>query len=558
MDNFTQALGHNREAIDQAVKDAGALIKSLNASAPKLDAALTDAGTLMKSLNASAPKLDAALDSVGSLAKSFDTAKIGRTVDNVDRFAQALSDRSQDIDQTIVAARQLAQNLNATAPKLDTAIANAGALVKSLNARRRSSMPPSTASAISPRPSIRQRSDGRSTTSTRFAQTLSNRSQDVDQTIIEARQLSEKLNKSADRVDGVLKAAQDFLGSAAGEEGKSAFEEIRGRRALDPRPRRQSRQAHRRDHHGHHALHRLGAARIPDPRGRGTQDRQRHWPGGAQPRAQSAAIDLRRSDLHPAVQRTPLSSCRMRSPSERSFLHTAGLQRRVWSLPCYALAALVGACSSGPPPATYDLSAPAARVRSSLGLQVLVQEPAAVQALAGQQIIVKDASGAISFLGGAQWAASLPSLVQTRLVHTFENSSQIRAVALPSSGATGRSHALLGAALVSGRDAGGRSAGADRGAMISSQSGRIVAGRIFTARVPIAAIDGPNAARALDEALSAVMLDIVRWVSSGRPAAARAAERGSVAPASTSQQRETPPRASLLRIPQTRPRGTIL
>ncbi len=227
VDNFTQALGHNREAIDQAVKDAGALIKSLNASAPKLDAALTDAGTLMKSLNASAPKLDAALDSVGSLAKSFDTAKIGRTVDNVDRFAQTLSDRSQDIDQTIVAARQLAQNLNATAPKLDTAIADAGALVKSLNAST-----PKLDAALDSVGNLAKAFDpakiGRTVDNVdRFAQTLSNRSQDVDQTIIEARQLSEKLNKSADRVDGVLKAAQDFLGSAAGEEGKSAFEEIR-------------------------------------------------------------------------------------------------------------------------------------------------------------------------------------------------------------------------------------------------------------------------------------------------------------------------------------------
>ena len=33
------------------------------------------------------------------------------------------------------------------------------------------------------------------------------------------------------------------------------------------------------------------------------------------------------------------------------------------------------------------------------------------------------------------------------------------------------------------------------------------------ASVPASAVDAPNAARALDEALSVVMLDIVRWVS---------------------------------------------
>jgi cholesterol transport system auxiliary component len=49
--------------------------------------------------------------------------------------------------------------------------------------------------------------------------------------------------------------------------------------------------------------------------------------------------------------------------------------------------------------------------------------------------------------------------------------------------------------------------------IVSDQNGRIVNGRIFRASVPASAVDAPNAARALDEALSTVMLDIVRWVS---------------------------------------------
>ena len=45
--------------------------------------------------------------------------------------------------------------------------------------------------------------------------------------IEQARSITEKLNKSADRVDSVLKAAESFLGSASGETGKSAFDEVR-------------------------------------------------------------------------------------------------------------------------------------------------------------------------------------------------------------------------------------------------------------------------------------------------------------------------------------------
>jgi phospholipid/cholesterol/gamma-HCH transport system substrate-binding protein len=45
--------------------------------------------------------------------------------------------------------------------------------------------------------------------------------------IKEARSLAEKLNKSADRIDGVLLAAEKFLGSASGKEGESMFGEVR-------------------------------------------------------------------------------------------------------------------------------------------------------------------------------------------------------------------------------------------------------------------------------------------------------------------------------------------
>ena len=45
--------------------------------------------------------------------------------------------------------------------------------------------------------------------------------------LVEARSISEKLNKSADKIDAVLEGAQKFLGSASGEEGQGAFEQIK-------------------------------------------------------------------------------------------------------------------------------------------------------------------------------------------------------------------------------------------------------------------------------------------------------------------------------------------
>ena len=144
---------------------------------------------------------------------------------------------------------------------------------------------------------------------------------------------------------------------------------------------------------------------------------------------------------------------------------------------------------------------------------MLVNEPAALQSLSSQQILVKDDSGAISFLGGGQWADNLPRLIQTRLINTFENASQLRGVARPSSGAAADVQLISELRRFEIATPGNEAVVEISAKIVSDQTGRIVNGRIFRARVPASAVDAPNAARALDEALSGVMLDIVRWVS---------------------------------------------
>ncbi|MCD6072577.1 MAG: transporter [Microvirga sp.] len=198
--------------------------------------------------------------------------------------------------------------------------------------------------------------------------------------------------------------------------------------------------------------------------------------------------------------------------------------------PVALLAALTGACSSGPAPATFDLSAPSSRIRGAAGVQVLVNEPAALQQLSTQQILVKDASGSVSFIGGGQWADNLPRLVQTRLINTFENSSQLRGVSRPSSGAVADVQLVSELRRFEIATPDNQAVAEISVKIVSDRDGRIVNGRIFRANIPASAIDAPNAARALDEALSVVMLDIVRWVSSSQlprredPAAAAAGE----------------------------------
>jgi cholesterol transport system auxiliary component len=181
------------------------------------------------------------------------------------------------------------------------------------------------------------------------------------------------------------------------------------------------------------------------------------------------------------------------------------------------VAGLAAACSSGPAPITFDLSAPPARERGAIRRQVIVNEPAAVQVLSGQNIRGKDAaSGTLTFLKDAQWADSLPNLIQARLIQTFENASNLRGVTRPSSGAVADVQLISDLRSFQVMTPSNEAEVQIAVKVVNDQNGRILAGRIFSAAVPVASVDAPNAARALDEALSTVMLDVVRWVGSMR------------------------------------------
>ena len=189
------------------------------------------------------------------------------------------------------------------------------------------------------------------------------------------------------------------------------------------------------------------------------------------------------------------------------------LPRVLWLLGASALAA---ACSSTAP-TTFDLTAPRQRAGGggAIGGQVVVAEPTAIQTFEADRIIVKDPNGSVSFLGGGQWADRLPRLVQARLIQTFENSSRIRAVSRPGDRITAdyQLNTELRAFQIS---TGSKEALVEISAkVVNDKSGRIGAARVFTARVPVATIDAPNAAQALDKALSTVLLQIVRWVGAG-------------------------------------------
>lgn len=179
-----------------------------------------------------------------------------------------------------------------------------------------------------------------------------------------------------------------------------------------------------------------------------------------------------------------------------------------------ALAAgvLLAGCGGGSAPTTFDLTAPRdfGRIAGSRAT-LMVQEPTAVQALDSDRVIVRDSSGALSFLGGAQWADRVPKLVQVRLIQTFENGSRLGAVARPGDRITPDVQLLTDIRSFNIDTASGMAVVEITAKLVGDRTGDIRRAKVFSVRVPAGAVDGAGAVQALDQALSKVLVEIVRW-----------------------------------------------
>lgn len=173
-------------------------------------------------------------------------------------------------------------------------------------------------------------------------------------------------------------------------------------------------------------------------------------------------------------------------------------------------AIILSACGGGSAPPTFDLTAPTGPARGAGGGQIVVSDPSALSIYDGDRIVVRQ-GGQVSVLKGAQWADRLPRLIQSRLVQTFENVGRKAAVGKPGD--------RIAADRLLTLDIRAFEIDVDRNLavvsvsakLVADASGRVGAARVFNAQEAVAGIEGAPAARALDAALSRVLVDIVGW-----------------------------------------------
>lgn len=208
---FSDALGRNSEGVDKLMASFGQIAETFTPLSQKL-------GVLS--------------DKLTGVVSAVDQKKITDTLDNVEKFTRALGDSGGDVSKAAREAAALTEKLNSafdplklaatlsdvqnfasvlgnSGGEVSRAVRDVAALADRFN---RTLAEDKIASAID--------------NIDRFTAALGGNSASVDKAVRDVASITGKLDRAADQIEGVLKGAQAFLNSAAGEEGKGTFAEI--------------------------------------------------------------------------------------------------------------------------------------------------------------------------------------------------------------------------------------------------------------------------------------------------------------------------------------------
>ncbi|MDJ1158497.1 MlaD family protein [Chelatococcus sp. SYSU_G07232] len=173
---------------------AAPLVAAPGQPLPTIFADRSDFQDLLETVRRLAGRADDILTKVDRVAGDIE-GPIGRTARNAETFTKALADNAPKVDRLLGNAGDLAEKLEGLSTSLDS-------VVKAVEPQRVSR--------------IVENAD-------RFMNALGASSGEVETTMKEIASISQKLNKAADKVEGVLTAAEGFLSSP---DGKGAFQEI--------------------------------------------------------------------------------------------------------------------------------------------------------------------------------------------------------------------------------------------------------------------------------------------------------------------------------------------
>lgn len=159
---------------------------------------------LLETVRTFAKRADEALGGVEGLVKE-NAGQIGDKIRNAEQFSAVLADNSGGVDKLIQSVGAVSEFIAPLTEKLGAFSQDLTEAIRSVDQRNVSSVVDNVE---------------------KFTAALGGASSDVSNAVKDVASISEKLNRAADQVEGVLKGAQAFLNTAAGQDGRNAFSDV--------------------------------------------------------------------------------------------------------------------------------------------------------------------------------------------------------------------------------------------------------------------------------------------------------------------------------------------
>ena len=176
--------------------------RALNENSPGISAFIVQMTTTAQRFAALSDRVDRLADGADQILRGVDATSVNRSLANIEAFSKTLADNKTNIDGLLSEAAGLTKRLNESAPKLDSTLADLSRTLKAIDTER-----------------LNRTFEG----AENFASALGARAKEIDQAILDASDITRKVNQSADRLDAVMKAAEAFLVDG---QGKSVMAEI--------------------------------------------------------------------------------------------------------------------------------------------------------------------------------------------------------------------------------------------------------------------------------------------------------------------------------------------
>ena len=196
----------NRTPVSNAVKNIETFSDALGRNADGIDKFLASASEIGASLSELGSKIDGTAKGLERIVGAVDSEKVKTTVDNVTAFSADLRKGGERIENVVVSVEKVAKQLETISTQLSGTLDKADGVLASVE-------PETVKQAIA---DIRETASGARQVvndAKTVAKTFTDRQPDIDKIISDAREMTERLNLSSTRVDGVLAKLDSFLGS---------------------------------------------------------------------------------------------------------------------------------------------------------------------------------------------------------------------------------------------------------------------------------------------------------------------------------------------------------